>query len=289
MKNFIKGFRFTPSNYPAEVEAKIQKYRKQGYKLPPRKVLRTPEQLEGIRESAKINTALLDYISENIREGMSTEEIDVLVYDFTTSHGAIPAPLNYEGFPKSVCTSINDVVCHGIPNKNEILKSGDIINVDVSTILDGYFSDASRMFMIGKVSPEMQRLVQVARECLEAGLQAARPWGFLGDIGAAVLRDRRDLSGDGVVLAVATVDFKSKMILAGPDILSRGFIYMRESGDLIRDSQRILFNAIRIALKNKDASIQSVNGAIVNALRPFLYEKTEREPIIIPMILTPDN
>ena len=111
----------------------------------------------------------------------------------------------------------------------------------------------------------------------------------IGDIGAAVLRDRHDLSKDGVVLAVATVDFKTQMILAGPDILSRGFIYMRESGDLIRESQRILFNAIRIALKNKDASIQSVNGSIVNALRPFLYEKTEREPIIIPMILTPDN
>ncbi|HFH9272087.1 TPA: ribonuclease J [Streptococcus agalactiae] len=111
----------------------------------------------------------------------------------------------------------------------------------------------------------------------------------IGDIGAAVLRDRHDLSEDGVVLAVATVDFDSKMILAGPDILSRGFIYMRESGDLIRESQHILFNAIRIALKNKDASIQSVNGAIVNALRPFLYEKTEREPIIIPMVLTPDK
>ncbi|CAM29598.1 TPA: ribonuclease J1 [Streptococcus pyogenes] len=111
----------------------------------------------------------------------------------------------------------------------------------------------------------------------------------IGDIGAAVLRDRRDLSEDGVVLAVATVDFNTQMILAGPDILSRGFIYMRESGDLIRESQRVLFNAIRIALKNKDASIQSVNGAIVNALRPFLYEKTEREPIIIPMVLTPDK
>ncbi|MBF0817930.1 ribonuclease J1 [Streptococcus acidominimus] len=111
----------------------------------------------------------------------------------------------------------------------------------------------------------------------------------IGEIGAAVLKDRRDLSEDGVVLAVATVDFQSQMILAGPDILSRGFIYMRESGDLIRESQRILFNAIRIALKNKDANIQSVNGAIVNALRPFLYEKTEREPIIIPMILTPDK
>ncbi|NQR00116.1 ribonuclease J [Streptococcus suis] len=111
----------------------------------------------------------------------------------------------------------------------------------------------------------------------------------IGEIGAAVLKDRRDLSEDGVVLAVATVDFKSKMILAGPDILSRGFIYMRESGDLIRESQRILFDAIRIAMRNKDASIQTVNGAIVNALRPFLYEKTEREPIIIPMILTPDR
>lgn len=111
----------------------------------------------------------------------------------------------------------------------------------------------------------------------------------IGEIGSAVLKDRRDLSEEGVVLAVATVDFKTQMILAGPDILSRGFIYMRESGELIRESQRILFNAIRIALKNKDASIQSVNGAIVNALRPFLYEKTEREPIIIPMILTPDK
>lgn len=111
----------------------------------------------------------------------------------------------------------------------------------------------------------------------------------IGEIGAAVLKDRRDLSEDGVVLAVATVDFKSKMILAGPDILSRGFIYMRESGDLIRESQRVLFNAIRIAMRNKDANIQTVNGAIVNALRPFLYEKTEREPIIIPMILTPDR
>ncbi len=176
MKNFIKGFRFTPSNYPAEVEAKIQKYRKQGYKLPPRKVLRTPEQLEGIRESAKINTALLDYISENIREGMSTEEIDVLVYDFTTSHGAIPAPLNYEGFPKSVCTSINDVVCHGIPNKNEILKSGDIINVEVT------------------------------KECMEIGIAAAQPWKQLGDVGAAIQEHAekngfsvvRDLCGHGV-------------------------------------------------------------------------------------------
>lgn len=107
MKKFVKGVRFTPKNYSDEVEAKIQHYKREGYKLPSRHLLRTEEQLAGIRESAKINTALLDYISENIREGMSTAEIDHMVYCFTTDHDAIPAPFLYEGFPKSVCVSIN--------------------------------------------------------------------------------------------------------------------------------------------------------------------------------------
>lgn len=206
MKKSIKGFRFTPANYPDETEANIQKYRNQGIKLPPRKVLRTPEQLEGIRQSAQINTALLDHIAENIREGMSTEEIDKLAYRFTTAHGAIPAPLNYEGFPKSVCTSINDVVCHGIPSNDEILRSGDIINIDVSTIYNGYFSDASRMFLIGEVNPAKKRLVQVTKECLELGIAAAQPWARLGDVGAAIQEHAeengysvvRDLTGHGV-------------------------------------------------------------------------------------------
>ena len=208
MKKILKGGRFTPDNYSEEIEEKIQKLRKQGVKLPPRKILRTPEQLEGIRESAKINTALLDYLSEKICEGISTAEIDRLVYDFTTKHGAIPAPLNYSGFPKSVCTSINDVVCHGIPSPDEILKSGDIVNVDVSTIYNGYFSDASRMFMIGNVSEEARRLVQVTKECLEIGIATAQPWTRLGDVGAAIQEHAekngysvvRDLCGHGVGL-----------------------------------------------------------------------------------------
>ena len=104
------------------------------------------------QKSAALNTAVLDEVAAHIRAGMSTAEIDKIVYDFTTAHGGIPAPLNYQGFPKSVCTSINNEVCHGIPDENIILQEGDIINVDVSTILDGYFSDASRMFMIGEVS-----------------------------------------------------------------------------------------------------------------------------------------
>ena len=186
MKKFMKGVRFTPKNYSDEVEAKIQHYKKEGYKLPMRSALRTEEQLAGIRASAKINTALLDYLSENIREGMSTAEIDHMVYCFTTDHDAIPAPFMYEGFPKSVFTSINDVVCHGIPSTREFLKSGDIVNVDVSTIYKGYYADASRMFMIGEVSPDMQRLVQVTKECRDIGIQTAQPWARLGDVGAAI-------------------------------------------------------------------------------------------------------
>ena len=104
----------------------------------------------------------------------------------TTSMGGIPAPLNYEGYPFSVCTSVNDQVCHGFPSKDVILKAGDIINVDCSTILNGYFSDSSRMFCIGEVSPEKKKLVQVTKECVELGLKEVKPWGFLGDMGQAV-------------------------------------------------------------------------------------------------------
>ena len=161
-----------------ELDKKILYIQNKGHLVPTRKLIKTPEQIEGIRRSSVINTGVLDLIQKEIKEGMSTAVIDKLVYDYTVGHGAIPAPLNYEGFPKSVCTSINEVVCHGIPSEKEILRDGDIINVDVSTILDGYYSDASRMFMIGNVSPEKQKLVQVAKECLEIGMKAAKPFGF---------------------------------------------------------------------------------------------------------------
>lgn len=139
---------------PTEFDKRILSYQNRGELVPTRKLIKTPEQIEGIKRSCEVNTGVLDLVESEIHAGMSTAEIDKLVYDYTIAHGAIPAPLNYEGFPKSVCTSINEVVCHGIPSKYEILEEGDIINVDVSTILDGYYSDASRMFIIGKTSPE---------------------------------------------------------------------------------------------------------------------------------------
>lgn len=168
------------------IEEKIKKYRRMGYTVPTRKMIKNEEQIAGIRESSKINTGVLDHVAQHIKAGMSTEDVNTLVHEYTLAHGAIPAPLNYEGFPKSVCVSINEEVCHGIPSKDVILRDGDIVNVDVSTIYNGYFSDASRMFLIGDVSPERRRLVDVTRECLELGIEAARPWGFLGDIGEAI-------------------------------------------------------------------------------------------------------
>ncbi len=116
--------------------------------------------LKKIKESARINIAVLDYVAEHIKAGISTAEIDKWVYDITTKMGGVPAPPNFEGFPKSVCTSINNEVCHGIPSEDVIIKDGDIINVDVSTNLNGYFSDSSRMFCIGNVSEENRKLVE---------------------------------------------------------------------------------------------------------------------------------
>lgn len=164
----------------------LLKYRRRGHKVPTHDIIKTKEQINGIRESGKVNIAILDYISEHICIGMTTEEIDRIVSEKTKEYGGIPAPLNFEGFPKSVCTSRNHEVCHGIPSKNAILRDGDIVNVDVSTIYNGFYSDSSRMFCFGNVNPKTFKLVQTAKECITIGLGQVKPWNYLGDMGAAV-------------------------------------------------------------------------------------------------------
>lgn len=169
-----------------DFDNKIEEFRRKGAIVPDHDMIKTPKQIEGIRKSAKINIAVLDYVAEHIKEGVTTDEIDQWVYKETVKRGGIPAPLGYEGFPRSVCTSVNEEVCHGIPAEDVVLHSGDIVNVDVSTIYNGYFSDSSRMFCIGEVSKEKKRLVQVTKECVERGLEQVKPWGYLGDMGEAV-------------------------------------------------------------------------------------------------------
>lgn len=209
----------------------------QGQIVPDMSLLKTPEQIEEIKKSAALNTAILDQVAKHIHAGMSTQDIDNLVYRYTTEHGGIPAPLGYEGFPKSVCTSLNNEICHGIPDENIILQEGDIINVDISTILNGYFSDASRMFAIGKISKRAEKLLRVTKECVELGLAAAKPWGHLGDIAHAINTHAKangysvveEIGGHGVGLEFHEEPFVSYVAPKGTEmVLVPGMIFTIE-------------------------------------------------------------
>lgn len=197
-----------PGKQPTEFDNQIMYWENKGKLVPTRGLVKSQEQLDGIRKAGMLNTAVLDEVARNIHAGMSTLEIDKICHDYCVGHGGIPACLGYEGFPKSVCTSINEVVCHGIPKASDILEEGDIVNVDFTTILDGYYADASRMFIIGKTTPEKEQLVRVAKECLEIGMEVAKPFTFVGDIGYAIEQHCkkhhygvvRDLCGHGVGL-----------------------------------------------------------------------------------------
>lgn len=201
-----KRWHCLPGHEPTDMDLKVMALEKKGKLVPTRDMIKTPEQIEGIRKSGIVNTGCLDAVAEAIHVGMNTQEIDDICMQYCKDHNAIPACLNYEGYPKSVCTSINEVVCHGVPKEEDVLQEGDIINVDMTTIVDGYYADASRMFILGKTTPEKERLVRVAKECLEIGAEAAKPYSFVGDIGHAIQKHAekngygvvRDLCGHGV-------------------------------------------------------------------------------------------
>lgn len=222
---------------PTSLDYKLLVLAAKGHIVPDKSILKTPEQIEGIRRSADLNTAVLDHVAKHICAGMSTADIDKLVYDYTTKHGGIPAPLGYEGFPKSVCTSLNNEVCHGIPDENIILEDGDIINVDVSTILDGYYSDASRMFAIGDIPEHAKRLLRVTQECVKRGLAAAKPWGHLGDIAHAINSHAQangysvveDIGGHGIGLEFHEEPFVSYVTPKGTEmVLVPGMVFTIE-------------------------------------------------------------
>lgn len=209
------------------MDEKIHRYELEGHIVPPGNILKTEKQIQGIRESSVINMAVLDAVGEMIGPGVSTQQIDDVVTEVTARMGGIAAPLNYEGFPKSVCTSINEVVCHGIPSKDVILKDGDIVNVDVSTLYKGYYSDSSRMYCIGQVSGEKRKLVEVTKECMELGLSMVKPWNFLGDMAQAVNDHARkngysvvvDIGGHGIGLEFHEEPFVSYVTSAGTEML----------------------------------------------------------------------
>jgi len=148
--------------------------------------IKTTEEIELMRQTCKLASSTLDFISKEVKEGVSTLKLNDLCHEYIMDHGAYPAPLNYHGFPKSVCTSLNEVICHGIPSDKDVLKSGDILNIDVTTKLNGYHGDTNRTFLIGEVKPEVKRLVDITKQSLENAIAIVKPGARLGDIGHCI-------------------------------------------------------------------------------------------------------
>ncbi len=161
---------------------------------------------EGMRKAGKLTSYILDQLEDLIKPGISTNEINDFCHKLIIKNNAIPAPLNYKGFPKSVCTSVNHVVCHGIPSDKKILNSGDIINVDITVILDGWYGDSSRMFVAGKINKKNYDLIKTTYECLLLGIKKALPGNYFGDIGSIIQKHAeekkysvvRDFCGHGI-------------------------------------------------------------------------------------------
>jgi methionyl aminopeptidase len=147
--------------------------------------LKKERDIEGIRKAGRLVLETLDLVESKIRPGLITDEINTLVHEFTIKHGATPAPLNYRGFPKSVCVSANEIICHGIPG-SRVLKDGDIVNIDITSILDGYYADANKTFFVGTPGADARKIVDIARECLIRGLAMVKPGNTIGDIGWAI-------------------------------------------------------------------------------------------------------
>lgn len=208
-------------------DQKLENYAVMGDEVPEHYMIKTPAQIEGVRRAGIVNNQILDLVDEMIKPGISTEDINTLVHENTIKMGGIPATLNFEGYPKSVCISINEVVCHGIPDSNRILKDGDIVNVDVTTIVDGFYADASRMFCVGNVSDEALRLVRVTKESVDLAVKEARAWGHLGDIGAAISEHIyangftvvREIGGHGVGVDFHEEPWVSHIGTRGTDML----------------------------------------------------------------------
>ncbi len=160
--------------------------------------IKSAREIELMRAAGRLASQTLDMIEQHIRPGVSTEELNQLCHDFIVAHDAYPAPLNYKGFPKSVCTSVNDVICHGIPSKKEILKDGDIINIDVTALKEGYHGDTNRTFFVGEPAPEVRALVEFTREITLKAIGIVKPGIRVGDIGH-LIQTEAEARGYGVV------------------------------------------------------------------------------------------
>ncbi|MGB0454270.1 MAG: type I methionyl aminopeptidase [Bacteriovoracaceae bacterium] len=148
--------------------------------------IKSKREIELMRKTARLAASTLEYIEQFIKPGVSTLELNDICHEYILKHDAYPSCLNYHGFPKSVCTSLNDVICHGIPSEKDVLKDGDILNIDVTTFLGGFHGDTNKTYFVGEVAPEVKKLVEVTYECMKEGIRTVKPGSHIGDIGAVI-------------------------------------------------------------------------------------------------------
>ena len=252
------------------------------------------DELKQMRASCRLAADTLVMVGKHIKPGITTEDINTLVHDYIVSHGAYPSPLNYRGFPKSVCTSINDCVCHGIPGK-QVLKNGDIINVDVTTYLpakNGFHGDTSVTFYVGEPSPMAKHVVEVARQALEIGIAAVKPGGRIGDIGAAIQQFVeskgcsvvREYTGHGIGRTFHTEPSVAHYGRAGSGPrIRRGMIFTIEPmvnlGDwrteLLGDGWTVLTKDRSLSAQFEHTLLVTRNGVEVLTARPELVKHSE--------------
>ena len=229
-------------------------------------IIKNNIQIDGIKKSSRLAAQTLNYLKDFIKVGISTEELNNLAHQYMIGHSAIPAPLNYDGFPKSICTSVNDVVCHGIPSSNKILKEGDIINLDITTILDGFYGDTSATFPVGKISNTAQKLIEVTKKSLDKSIQSLKPGRDLNDCVGKVIDPFvqkfgfsvvRDLGGHGVGLKFHEDPFVFHFDYSkGKIILKPGMIFTIEP--MINAS-----NDFQVTLDNQDNwTIRTHDGSL---------------------------
>ena len=248
-------------------------------------IIKTAREISLMKDACRISANALRLAGEYVKPGITTWEIDEKVREYIEKQGATPSFLGYGGFPASAGISVNDVVIHGIPSKEQVLKEGDIVSVDVGACYNGYHGDNAYTFACGKISDAAKDLMDATRIGLDKGIEAALAQNRVGDIGSGVLKDRKRLAEDGIVVISAAIDSQSGELINGPEVITKGFVYVKGSEEILEGAVRAAEDAIYYCCDNDIYDLNAIKSKTRDAVLRYVSEKTKRNPMVLPMIL----
>ena len=244
-----------------------------------------------MREACRVTALVHKELEKNIRPGISTLELDKIAERVIRENGGIPAQKGYNPgvkgvppFPASICTSINDEVIHGVPSSRVKLKEGDVVSIDLVVLKDGFNGDAARTYIVGKGSKQAYDLLNVTEQAFFEGIKYAVKGNRIGDVSNAVIRDRKIMANDGIIVVIANIDTKAGKLLGKINITTRGFVLVNENEALLKDLETVSKKAINSKI-NGPINYTEIKSEIINSLSSYTYKKTGRKPIILPVIM----